>query len=152
MPSDVRLLDRHYDPAIDVDLTLSAEALTAREVARLQSELALARVAASFPRRLSEGTRDELALDKKRSRRVAHALEQSLRAWKGKPRDANEEERRAGAQVRWPDWAELHGVAVNTELRTVSTWAKATTNLRFGRSAVVRLEQELDWVAYALRD
>lgn len=148
----MRLLDRHFDPALDVDLALGAEALTATEVTRLQGELAIARVAAAFPRRLSEATREELALDKKRSRRVAHALDQSLRAWGGSEREPTEEEQRAGAQVDWPAWWEEREPLIAARLRYVTTWAKKSGNLRFGKTAVVRLSQEVEWLSYALRD
>lgn len=146
------LLDTHYDPALEVDLAASAEAVEQGQVERLEAELASAAYAAAFPRRLSDASREELALDKRRSRRVAHVLRQSLLGWGGKERVADAEEQSAGAQVDWPLWQEEYRSTLLAELRRVSTWAKKTDNLRFGKSAVTRLQQELEWVDYAMRD
>lgn len=147
-----RLLDPYHDPALDVDLTVSVEDLAAHEQARLAACVATVAVTGAMPRRLSNATRDELALDKKRARRVLHVLRQSLAAWGGTEREPTGEERSAGAQLDWQPWCEAHQVEVQARLKYVATWGKKTGNLRFAKTAVVRLKQELEWMAYALRD
>lgn len=146
------LLDAYQDPALKVDLAMSAEQVTAQEVERLQAAVAMAAVAASIPRRISDASREELALDKRRSRRVLHPLRQCLAGWGGAEVPADAEAKRLGAQVDWPYWWEEHQVILKYRLRYVATWSKKTGNLRFGKSAVVKLSQELEWLAYALRD
>jgi hypothetical protein len=52
------------------------------EAARIARALALVRVTGSIPRRLGiDATDEELAIDKKRARRTAWALQQSLGCW-----------------------------------------------------------------------
>lgn len=146
------LLDAYQDPGLEIDLKLSQEKIAGIEVARLQAALAVVTITGQIPRRLSEGSREELALDKRRARRVAHVLRQSLLAWGGTERPASDEERIAGAQLDWPAWAEQQGTELSARIRYVATWAKKTSNLRFGKTAIVRLVQEVDWMEYALRD
>lgn len=145
-------LDTFYDPALEVDTKMLSDEVVLRAVARLQRWVAIAGVAAEHPRRLSDATREELAIDKKRSRRIKHALAQSLKGWGGEPRNPTDDERVAGAQVDWPrcyeEWeTELLGI-----LRYTATWAKKTPNIRFGKTAIVRLAQEREWLRYAMRD
>jgi hypothetical protein len=146
------LIDQYWDPALKVDKKMTPEAIAVTEIERLQGELAAAVVAANFPRRLGDASRGELALDKRRSRRVGHALRQSLSAWGGAERTATEPEFRTGAQIDWPGWLEQHQTELHGRLRFVASWAKLTTNLKFGKSAVVRLSQEHAWLIYAMRD
>lgn len=148
----MRLLDTFQDPGLEVDLTVTPEDVSAAEVGRLQSAVAVVAVTAAIPRRLSDANREELALDKRRARRVLHVQRQSLVAWGGEEREADAEERIAGAQMVWELWQESHQVAVQARLRQIATWAKKTGHLRFGKSAVVKLSQELEWMEYALRD
>lgn len=145
------LLEGHWDPGLTVDVSESLEDITKQEVERLQTACAMVLVATQQPRR-TDGNREELALDKKRSRRILHPLRQSLVAWGGKERAPTEADKRAGAQVDWPVWLEEQEAWLQARLRYVATWAKASGNLRFGKSAVVRLTQELEWLRYALRD
>ena len=146
------LLDTYQDPGLDIDLTLSIEDIVELEVERLQSDVATILVTSEIPRRLPDANREELALDKKRARRVLHVQRQSLAAWGGTEREPEGDERIIGAQLVWQEWAENHGFVVSSRIRYVATWAKKTSNLRFGKTAIVRLTQEVDWMAYALRD
>lgn len=146
------LLDAYLDPTIELDPKLSVEQLVAGEVERLQAGTAVVNCAAQIPRRLSEATREERALDKRRARRCLHVQRQCLVSWGGEERAASEQEQIAGAQMVWELWAEDHRVVVTRRLFHIATWAKRTDQLRFGKSAVVRLNQELEWMAYALRD
>lgn len=145
-------LDSYWDPAIEVDLSLDVDKVALEERERLARMHAVAVVASQIPRRLSDATRDELAMDKKRSRRIAHALAQSLTAWAGVVEPPTDEDRRNGAQIDWEPWWEEHCAWLEHRLRYVASWAKATGNLRFGKSAVVKLSQELAWLKYAMRD
>lgn len=147
-----RLLDPYQDPALVVDLALPLEEVAAAEVERLQAACAVVYVTSQMPRRLGSVTREDLALDKRRARRVLHAERQALVSWGGKEREPTEAERIAGAQMVWDLWHEEANLVITSRLRYIATWAKATGNLRFGKSAVVRLSQELDWLSYALRD
>jgi hypothetical protein len=64
----------------------------------------------------------------------------------------NDEIRRASAQMNWAAFLDDHVTTIQTELRYCATWAIKHDDQRWGRSAVVRLENELNWVTYALRD
>lgn len=145
------LLDTFMDPALEIDLSFSLEDATAQEIDRLQTAAATIVSALAVPRRLGDVTREELSLDKKRARRVLHPLRQCLGAWGGKERDPLPEEQSAGAQIRWDVWYEEHCVLVAGRRLYLATWAKRTGQLSFGKSAVVRLSQELSWLEYAMR-
>lgn len=146
------LLEQHYDPALEIDVSVSIEVVTQTELERLCHAWAVVFSAKSVPRRISDATREELALDKKRARRLLHPITQSISAWGGVSREATPEEVSAGAQVHWSLWYEEHTVLVVARRLYLATWAKRTGQLRFGKSAVVRLTQELDWLEYAMRD
>lgn len=146
-------LDDYFDPQMEVDLSIPPEAVSTAEVERLLVTYAMARVAASIPRRIDSVERELLALDKKRSRRLAHAAGQSVQLWEGRLPASDEElgHQREGAQVVWEEWWELRRTELAARQREVATWAKRTGHLRFGRSAVQRLTTELEWFAYAMR-
>lgn len=146
------LLESYHDPGLEVDLTVSLESVVAAEQARLSAACAILAVTAAIPRRLSDASREELALDKKRARRVLHVERQALAAWDGKEREPTADERSAGAQLSWELWPETTRTLISTRTRYIATWAKRTGNLRFGKSAIVRLTQEASWLDYALRD
>jgi hypothetical protein len=148
----VRYLDERFDPSLEVDLELTAAELGAEETLRLQGMLASAIVAAEIPRRLSDATREELALDKRRSRRVAHALRQSVISWGGfLELEPTAEQRSAGAQINWAEWWGQHEAWLIARQRYVATWAKKTNELSAGKTALVKLRNEYDWLKYAMR-
>jgi hypothetical protein len=147
-----RLLDAYQDPALEIDLSLTEAAAAAAEIERLQEACGIIVVTLGIPRRLSDATREELALDKKRARRSLHVLLQSLLLWGGKQRDPTSDEKVAGAQLDWDYWHESHRTVATRHLTHLATWGKRAGHLRFGKSAVVRITQELDWLEYALRD
>jgi hypothetical protein len=60
--------------------------------------------------------------------------------------------RQAGAQLDWARFREEHAAHLNARLRLVATWALMTSNDGFGKTAVVKLRNEINWVSYALRD
>ena len=124
----------------------------AAEIERLQAAVAVLQGCLAVPRRLSDATREELALDKRRTRRALHVVMQSLLVWGGMPRAQTAEEKSAGAQLDWEVWPEEHRTVANRHLTHLATWGKRAGHLRFAKSAVVRITQELDWLEYALRD
>lgn len=152
MPS---YLARHYDPALEIDHIAAREDLEREQVDRLKRSLAIVLMASSIPRRLgADASDDELALDKKRARRTSHALKQALTGWSKRPGDLpmNDGIRIEGAQTSWQGWAEAHVASIKVQLRVVSTYAVKKDEEPWGKSAVVKLENEINWVTYALRD
>ena len=147
-----RLLDAYQDPALEIDLALTEEGAATAEIERLQEAVAILQGCLAVPRRLSDATREELALDKKRTRRALHVVMQSLLVWGGMPRDPTSDEKVAGAQLNWGYWHESHRTVATRHLTHLATWGKRAGHLRFAKSAVVRITQELDWLEYALRD
>lgn len=148
----MRFLDRYFDPVLDVDVSVSEESIVAEEIERLQRMTAEAMVACQIPRRLSDASREELALDKKRSRRIAHVLRQNLAGWGGALIDPSLEQRQAGAQVHWESWWGDHQPWLEARMRLVASWAKKSGNLSVGKKLLTRLSNELEWLKYALRD
>lgn len=148
-------LERFYDSGLKIAFETTAPQLSNTEVERIARQLAIVRIAGSIPRRLGgEANDQELALDRKRSKRVAHALSQSLNAWTTSPYVYLNEEviRREGAQLDWNLFAADHYIQVHDSLRQVATWAVRRGELRWGRSAVINLTNELAWIRYGLRD
>lgn len=147
-------LSRYFDPALTPPKVSSREELEQREVDRLTRALAVVIMAGSIPRRLGgDASDDELAKDKKRARRAGHALSQALKGWSKKydlPLD--DKIRMEGAQIKWDDWLTVHVTKIQDELRCLATWAVLNNEERWGRSAVVNLENEINWLTYALRD
>jgi hypothetical protein len=64
----------------------------------------------------------------------------------------DDEIRVEGAQLDWKEFETAHLNVVQERLRSVATWAIRNQEHRWGRSAVVRLENEINWLTYALRD
>lgn len=148
-------LGRWYDAALEIPGNLDENRIVHDEIERLTLALSCALFASTLVRRLGDVSDDELALDKRRSRRAAHALRQSLRGWAGNQTPAlvmTEEIRRQGAQVDWPAYITNHSTAVNGRACLAATWAIRTNHERWGKTAIVRYTNELSWVSYALRE
>jgi hypothetical protein len=148
-------LARYFDSGLKLPKTLNKEKIEFKQVDRISRALSVVLVAGSTPRRLgADATNQELALDKKRARRMAAALAQSLKGWTmHKPVHDNEEQvRREGARILWDSWLIKHSSDVQDALRLAATWAILNDEERWGRSCVVKLENELNWTDYALRD
>lgn len=148
-------LQRFFDPALEPPAVESSESLENHQIDRLARSQSVVILAGAIPRRLgAEATDIELALDRKRAKRMAHALGQSLKGWtkKNVPLPLTDELRMEGAQVVWESWASDHLVAIQAELRTLATWAVLHEQEKWGRSCVVRLENERNWVEHAMRD
>lgn len=147
-------LGQHYDAALDIEGIGSREELEARQVDRISRELAIIIVTGTIPRRLgTDATAEELALDKKRARRVGHALKQSLSGWTKKYKlEADEEIRRAGAQLDWTTWLPAATTAVMVNRRLIATYAIRSQQESWGKSAIVKLNNELNWIEHAMRE
>jgi len=148
-------VERYFDSGLAVSELETKESLVSREVERIQIALTVVGVVGSIPRRLGgEATDLELAIDKKRARRVEHALRQSFSSWsKRDPKiQVTAEIQKEGIQLEWDDFIMRHMTQIMTELPLIATWAIQNDEARWGRSAVVYLENETRWVTYAMRD
>lgn len=147
-------LGEHYDPGLDISRIKSREELEDRQINRISRELAVILVTLSIPRRLgADADETELAIDKKRARRVAHALSKALTGWTKRPPQVtvDDEIRRLGAQLNWTSWQPAVTGTIEEQRRCVATYAIRSGQERWGKSAIVRLNNELKWVEYALR-
>lgn len=150
----VGYLERYFDAALDVP-DLDERAWRERQELRLSTALAIVITSGSIPRRLgSDATREEAALDKKRSRRVAHALATSLHAWNTKaPKlPGGEEIQRLGAQLIYEAFIPEHVTTARNELRLMVTWSIKNHKEKWGKPCVTRIQNEIAWVTYAMRD
>jgi hypothetical protein len=148
-------LERYFDAELKMPRPASVEVFDAREIDRLVNAAALVFAAGSLSRRLGgEASSADLAIDKKRSKRVGHALRQSILAWTvlKTPIRITDAHRQKGAQLDWQQFYIEHIAQINTELVLLATWAIRNGEHRWGRSAVVALENELRWMRYAMRD
>ncbi len=153
-PSSLGYLERYYDPAADLPARGIAE-WEASQVERLSEALAPVIVAGSIVRRLGpDATREEWALDKKRAKRVAHAMRSSLFAWQKKaPKlPAGPEVQQIGAQINWELFVPEHISVARDCLIKMSTFAIQSQEHRWGRTVVTRIENEIKWLEYAMRD
>lgn len=148
-------LSRWYDAGLEIPEGITVEQLAQEERERISIAIATVLYASTIPRRLGGDSADnELASDKKRCRRVGHALRQAYRGWdKKQPSVSTSDEiRQAGAQLVWEEFKQGHlSVLVMRETRA-ATFAVRTMNERWGRSALTNLENERNWLTYALRD
>lgn len=148
-------LDRYIDRNLTVSPEDSAEKFAADELLRIQQHHAVMRALAAHPRRLGgDATSDELADDKRRAKRVLHALDQCLTAWGGQPTEW-EEASKIAATLDITAWREQHEVRIRARQKYLATWwiryGNQNGDKRFVNQAINRLENELRWVAYALR-
>jgi len=152
--SRTQFLTRYFDPGLDTIKT-SIKELESAQLLRLDRALVVVIHAGSIPRRLGgEATDQDLAIDRKRARRMAWAIKQSKTGWSkrnGKmPEDP--ELRIEGAQLIWPEWYAAYTTTLASEATAAITWAVRNDEQRWGRSAVVKFDNELNWVSYAMRD
>jgi hypothetical protein len=146
--------ERYYDPGLEFPASVIREDLIKAQLDRILRSLTLAVVVGSIPRRLgTEATDEELALDKRRARRVSWALLQAYRAWNSKePKiQVTPELEREGNQLEWDIFVIEHTTQIADELRTIVTWSIQKDDGRWGRTAVVNLENEIRWITYAMR-
>lgn len=148
-------LDTYVDLALPIPAEERAITITEDEVERLTKLLAVARLAQSIPRRLgAEASAEQLAEDSRRGKRIAHVASQLLTSWGGDPGVSPGDVGREAATVNWDRWWEEHQVWLVNRQRYLATWChKSSQNgdLRWCKSAMVRLENEIKWLAYAMR-
>jgi hypothetical protein len=144
------------DPGMEVGKEAPKE-LAEQECVRLARQLAIVTAAGEIPRRIgADASAEELALDKRRSKRVAHVLRQNLTAWSGK-KTANlpsgGEIQREAAILDWEKWAAEHQAWLLNRTRYIVTLCfKNNGDEKFAKGAVVKLTNETNWLKYALRD
>ena len=150
-------LAQWVDPALEVSAEESVDKIVKEELERLLRLNAIATAAGQIPRRLGQdASSPELAVDKKRSRRIAHVALQLASAWSGK--DPNKlkvkyDAAQDAAVVNWNLWWEEHRVWLINRQRYIATWAsRQEDQARWCKSAMVRLNNETQWFEYALRD
>lgn len=149
-------VERFYDSGIVLPEYIDRRQITYNEIDRIARAFAIIAYAGQIPRRLgNDATDEELSLDKKRAKRVAHALIQSSKGWqvRSEPKIVNDEEIRLLAiHLNWEAFGPAHLTTVQGRMRVVATYAVKQDDFRWGRSALTKLENELKWVSYALRD
>jgi len=148
-------VERYYDPGLQVPQGLSVESVVERETTRILRSLTLVIVAGAIPRRLGgDASSAELALDKKRAKRTSWALQQAHSCWSKKQTkiQVTPELEIEGAQLEYIYFIPEHMTQIMNELRLIATWAIQQDDHRWGRSAVVNLENEMRWIMYAMRD
>lgn len=145
----------HYDAALEVDETDTVDSITEAELARLAKNVNLCALVLSIPRRLGGDAADEeLALDKRRAKRVLHAENQSYAAWGGTTLPLAEDGlNQEAAQLDWKRWLQEQDAWLTARIRYLVTWGRKTgADEAWIKSSVVRLTNEQRWVNYALRD
>jgi hypothetical protein len=145
-------LTSYYDPNLTLIEGLTPGKITAEEQRRLSRQVAVIQAAAKIPRRLGpESAPEDMALDKKRCRRVAHALEQPLAKWGGSVNSATDINSDA-ARLDWPTWTAEQRVYINNRIRYIATMGILQPgNLSWAKQAVTRLQNELQLIEYAIR-
>jgi hypothetical protein len=121
---------------------------------RLKKLVSTVLYAATIPRRLGgEATSEDLALDKKRCRRVAHAFIQSYKGWDKRELHPilDDEIRQAGAQLDWTTFSAEHRVAISTRGIYVVTWALRSGQRRWAKKAATNFLNEQRWFEHAMR-
>lgn len=150
-------LAQFADAGLTVEPTTS-DAIRDEEVARLEKLLAMAQLTHMVPRRLGgEATDEQLSADKKTARRVWHVAEQCLSSWSGKKEvkgaAVTEELKAEASQIEWLPWYQEHQVWLQNRIRFIATWAcYAGGDQAFAKKAVVRLQNESNWLLYSLRE
>ena len=150
-------LAQWVDPALEVSPEESAKRIQLEEINRLLKLHAIAIAAGAIPRRLGvDATTEELAADKKRCRRIAHVALQLASAWSGKDPDklkAKYDVVKEAAVVNWALWWEGHKTLLINRQRYIATWSSRQDGQeRWCKSALVKLNNETQWLEYALRD
>lgn len=142
-----------HDPGLTVNEEDTADSLVQEERQRLAKMLAVAEAAQTVPRRLgADATPDELAADKRRSRRIAHVARQCATAW-GKIVSITGDVSREAAQVNWSQWWETHKTWLINRIKYIVAWAQKTgADEKWTKSTVVKLTNELTWLTYAMRE
>jgi hypothetical protein len=154
----VSYLAQWVDPTLEVNLRDTVKKIEKEEVDRLLHLFKLAAEAGQISRRLgSDATGEELSIDKKRCRRIAHVATQCIVAWTDKENinlAGGSDVKQEAAVIDWPRWWDEHQVWILQRQRYIATWAdKKKDDLDLWcKSAMVKLNNEMLWLSYALRD
>jgi hypothetical protein len=134
---------------------LNRRQLIREDQSELRLLVAMCAHAQAMPRRLgADATSDELAMDKKTAKRLAHCFRQSLQAWEGKEGAKGargKEARRLAATVRWDRLAEDRRQYLLSRFAPYATLALDTDQKRWGYHILTLLNTELGWIDYAMR-
>jgi hypothetical protein len=141
-------LVQHFNPDLQLPDIGSWEEMEEREVNRIRRALSVSILAGTIPNRSTEP-----ADDKRKARRVSHALRNSLKGWTkiSNQLPLDDSVRREAVSLQWDKWVTRHVTIVESEIVLVATWAIKLNFERWGRSAVVNLTNERQWVTYAVR-
>jgi len=141
-------LERHYKEGIQLPIVNGWEEMEEREVMRIRRALSVTILAGTLPNRTGDPV-----TDKRKARRVSHALRNALKGWTkiSNQLPLDDAVRREALRVEWSAWCSKHISVVETEIAIIATWAIQNDLKRWGRSAVVNLENEYNWVTYAIR-
>jgi hypothetical protein len=143
-----------YDPELKVADTETVDDITKAEIERLVKLLAVAQAAGSIPRRLGgDASPTDLALDKRRAKRIGHVAAQLLGSWSGKTKlPPAPAVTREAATVDWKQWWAEHRIWLMNRQRYIATWClKYEADAKWCKSALVKLNNELLWLEHALR-
>lgn len=151
-------MDAGFEPPPD----WSPDSIEAQELPRLMADAMMALAAVGHPRRLGgDASREELARDKRISRKIANAYLVVLRfygAGRGDWRELikraaqDDEARVAGAQVRWVDWVPERLRWLEQRIGRVAAYALKRDEMTWGNHAVFRLERERELLDLAARE
>lgn len=147
-------LTTYFDPALPVRAEDTEASISRAEQERLAKLMSVAVTAQTMPRRLGqESMPEELADDKRRAKRIAHVAAQLLKTWGGTSLNGSgADAKREAAIVDWRKWYEEHRIWLVNRQRYIATWViKTEANEKWGKSALVKLNNELNWIEHALR-
>jgi len=146
-------LTAYFDPKLKIDPKDTPARIEAAERKRLSRDLAVIRAASEFPRRLGQdATFQDLAADKRRCRRIIHAMNQPLRAWGGETNSYSGDIKSEAAQLDWQTWSKARKRYLEKRMRYIATLGHLQPqHFSWAKRAVLRLHNELQWTEYALR-
>jgi hypothetical protein len=152
----------YFDESIHINMADTAKRIEARNRHRLRHDIDVWIHVRTIPRRLGfDADNLELAMDKKTSRRVEHALKNSLKLWGGTHKGYNPNGSgpisREAAQMDAKKWLKRQCKRIKREQRYIATWAlqlheNDTQYLRWANKAIWRLGNEIELIKSALRD
>lgn len=154
------LLEQYYDHELELSDTWTEATFGAMQLGRLEQELRVVTVGMTLQGRLAgvAAPREERALDRRRWRRLAHALSTAFNQWRSATREhkrqrlePDEASRVVAAQRDWTDWQQEYIATLNGHMVRVATYAVREGKREWGNRALYRLRSELDAVDYAMR-
>src|SRR5436190_8328511 len=149
-------LQQFFDPKLELHPGDSVASLEQEEIRRIQKQAVVVAFAFEVPRRLgADASSDDLAIDKKRCKRVLHVLAAAMRAWAtdigAEDRPIRDEDKAAGASLDWGSWWADHQAYLERRRNYIASWAIKNGEAAWGNRAATRLENELKNLQYAMR-